>query len=1352
MCTMKNQYNIFFSVLLCLCSISNTFAQNVSTEGRTFWLSFMNVSTQNPIEYLLFITSKTNTSGSVKIPLQGITLTFTVAANQTTTMVLPNPNVDIGQSTGTFSKGIYVSALADISVYAVMKSNFRTEASVVLPTTSFGGTTEYIVNTPSSIASVGGVISRTEFVIVAMKDDTDVVVTPSVITSDNKPAQVPFTVQLDSGQVYQVQSKLVGETANTDLTGTTIAGAGSCKPFSVFSGATATQIGGCGNWQHLYEQNYPIKTWGKEYLVVPFANHNDGYVAKIVASENNTSINIKVGTNPSTVVPLNKGQSHQINVTASSNFQQGVCITADKPISVAQLMKGQVCNGSSVGDPSMLMLNPINQTVKKVTFNTISTPGGDIMNTHFVNVIVKTPNINKIKAFGNLISSSLFTPIQTCTGYSYAMLSIGEGKDIDVFVNSNTGASVTLESDSTFIAYAYGYGNASAYAYSAGASFENQRYNFNFSPATTCITSPTVTFNGSGTNVTSYLWDFGDGSPTVSYIPPVPGTPMSLQHTFPAVGVYSVKLTVTIVDGCGSDYVIKQFEVLPVPAPALGVDRSFCAGTSTVLNPAHPTLTVGSPTYKWYKDNVLITGATSPTLTVTQAGTYKVDVGNAGGCSGTDEIVMNINPLPIIDIVGLNTSQCIDGAITTLQGTGNLATGTSKFTVKGIEKAVFNPLVEGVGTHRVIYTYTDANTCVNRDTLLVTVHPLPVVAITGLQNEYCAIDASIPLVATPVGGTFTINDAPYMDTNIKLDVLGAGTYNIKYAYTDANNCSKIASKTIVINPLPVLNFIDLQTDYCIDFVPFALQASPTEGTFTIDGATATTFDPKVLGAGEHTVVYSFTDAKNCSQTKTQVVRVNPLPTPTITNLQEAYCLGQGLVTLQATPAGGTFTINGTTATDFNTVTMALGEYEVIYTYQDAKTCINRDTATFTIEPSPIVEITGLQFIYCIDATPFNLTATPHPINPDGFGIFRINGGAPVTQVVPSVLGAGTHTVEYTYTDSFTNCVVVQTKDFEISGLPSVSLVSIGGLKPTYCLGEAPFPLAGIGTPAGGVFTISGVIRTTFDPVAIGAGTHTVIYNYQDVNGCFNTASTEILIYEGIVPAIPTLKKNYCVQNTPFNLVGEPAGGVFSIDGVSVGEASPLFSPAVLGVGEHTIVYKTITACDSIVRKINIFDAPSKLNYTGLEMCSFSGDTITLDAGEGLLYEWSNMKTTRLISVIQSGKYTVTVTDTLGCKTVSDIDIAEKCDPKFNIPTGFTPNGDGLNDNLQIFGQDFYKMEVKIYNRWGELMFITNKKEHGWNGTVGGKPAPAGVYVLTVKYLERPNDIEKQFTSYINLIR
>jgi gliding motility-associated-like protein len=1331
-------------------------AQLVSTEGKLFWIGFMDIAANTGgTTQRLLISSKFNTTVTVRIPLAATgaapwsvaswTQTVSVTAGAVSTVNLPN-NSFANLSETIMNKGVFISSLQDISVYAVQVNQARTEGSVVLPVSSFGGNTEYIINTyPATNTTLSGDItnagSRTEFIVVGMKDDTDIRITPSVTTRNNKTAGVPFDIQLDSGQVYLVQSKGGLEGVNTDLTGTTLTSLGGCKPFSVFSGATALYIpdASCSAWQHLYEQNYPIKTWGKEYILAPFAGNTQGFVYKIIASENNTTVNIKAGSDPVQTVTLQKAGNHAVNVTSATNFAQGICVTSDKPISIAQYMKGQSCNGVSPanGDPSMLILNPLNQTTKRVTFATIPLGGtAGSPEKQYINVLVKNQNTDKIKIQNTPVSVSQFVPVTACTGYSYAMLEL-----------ANYGASpYTLESDSSFIAYAYGYGNFSAYAYSVGASFENQLYNFATSAPTVCIGTP-VTFTGSGVNVTSYTWDFGDGSPTITLTPATPGGTVQTTHLYAAVGTYSVRMTVTTLEGCGSDYIIKPYEILPFPAPALGVDRNICPTTTTVLNPAHSTLTVGSPTYKWYRDNVLLSNTTSATLIVSQAGTYKVEVTNAGGCSGTDEIVIGFHTLPTVDIVGLNTSYCINNPAVTLQGTP--AGGT--FTVKGAPATTFNPLNTGTGTHRVIYTYTDANTCITRDTLMVTVNPLPVVTLTGLQNEYCATNTRVPLTVTPSGGSFTINGQPHPFNNIKLDSLGAGTYNIVYSFTDANSCTNTTNKSVIINPLPVLDFVGLQNAYCIDAAAFTLSATPAGGTFTVNGTNATNFNPTLLGVGTHTVIYSYTDAKNCSQTKTQNVVVNPLPTPVI-NLQDAYCKGQGLVTLNATPSGGVFTIDGVVATDFNTVTMDLGEYEVIYTYTDANTCLNRDTLVFDIVPSPIVNITGLQFVYCIDATPFNLTATPHPNNPDGFGIFRINGGTPVTQVTPSVLGAGTHTVEYTYTDTRTNCVVVQTKQFEISGLPSVSLVTIGGLKPTYCLNEAPFSLTGIGTPAGGIFTISGVIRTVFDPVAIGSGQHTVIYNYQDVNGCFNTASTEILIYEGVVPKIPNLKNNYCVQNTAFNLIGEPVGGTFRVDGVLISEPSPLFSPSALGVGEHTIVYKTLNTCDSLVRKVQVYDAPQELDYEGLEMCSFSGDTITLDAGEGIVYEWSNFKTTRIIKVIQSGKYSVTVTDTLGCKTTSEVSIAEKCDPKFFIPTAFTPNGDGLNDKIKMFGQDFYKLDVKIFNRWGEMVYFSTKKEDIWDGTIGGKPAPAGVYVCRVKYLERPNGVEKQFISYINLIR
>jgi len=1346
-------YQLFTFLLFFHFFSPQTNAQQVSTEGKVFWVAFMDIAANSGgITQQLFITSKVNTSLTVKLPNAVAPAApwstapwsqfYTVTAGLTTVVTLPN-NSYVTASEAIQNKGVYVTAQDNISVFAVQKNTARTEASVVLPVASFGGSTEYIINTFKATNSTSAV-SRTEFIVVAMKNATSVIITPTVNTRGGKPAGTPFTVLLDSGQVYQVQSKTFSETgnsntANNDLTGTTVVGGGGCKPFSVFSGATAVQVpdASCSAWQHLYEQNYPVKTWGKDYLVIPYAGMPKGYAYKILASENNTAVLIKVASNPVLSINLNKGQFYEGYVDETIPFAQGICITADKAINVAQFMKGQSCNGASPtnnrADPSMLILNPSNQTVKKVTFNTVSTPS-DALTSHYVNIIIKNSNIDKIKLQGSFLATSNFTPVQACTGYSYAMIDL-----VPYGIDPNIGSPFTLESDSAFIAYAYGYGNASAYAYSAGASFENQLYNFNTSAGTVCI-GTTVAFAGFGTNVTSYTWDFGDGSPIE--------LGQNVSHLYTSIGTYSVKMTVTTTDGCGADYIIKPYQILPFPAPTLGTDKATCPKTSTILNPANATLSVGSPTYKWYRDGVLMPNTTA-TLTVSIPATYKVSVTNAGTCSGEDEVVITNHVVGAVDIINLNTAYCINNPNTTLQGTP----AGGSFTVKGAPSTVFNPIIAGLGTHQVIYTYTDANTCVNRDTMMVAVNQIPTVVITGLQNEYCATNTRVSLAATPIGGTFNINSQVYTNNNIKLDSLGAGTYTIVYSYTDGNTCLNTTSKTVVINPLPVINFTNVASAYCVDDIPlgFLVAATPLGGITTIDGVATTLFNPKLLGVGNHTIVYTYTDNKNCVNSKTQVVAVNPLPTPLI-NLQDAYCKGQGIVSLVATPAGGTFTIDGNPATEFNTVLMNLGDYEVIYTYQDLNSCLNRDTLVFSIEPSPIVEITGLQFIYCIDATPFNLTATPHPINPDGIGIFRIDGGAPVTQVTPSLVGAGIHTVEYTYIDNRTNCIVVKTKDFEVSGLPAVSLVSIGGLQNNYCLNSPAFSLTGVGNPSGGIFTVSGIIRAVFDPIVIGAGTHTVIYNYQDINGCFNTASKDVVIFAGEVPLIPNLKNNYCVQNPTFNLIGQPVGGTFRIDGALSVEANPLFSPSVLGVGEHIIVYKNLTACDSTVRRVNIYDAPEDVTYTGLDMCSFSGDTVVLDAGLGATYLWSNLKTTRVIKVIQSGKYTVVVADTLGCTTTSDINIIEKCEPKFFIPNTFTPNGDGLNDVLKIFGQDFYKMELKVFNRWGEQVFYTTKREDIWDGRVGGNPAPAGVYVCTIRYLERPNAKEKTFTAFVNIIR
>lgn len=66
------------------------------------------------------------------------------------------------------------------------------------------------------------------------------------------------------------------------------------------------------------------------------------------------------------------------------------------------------------------------------------------------------------------------------------------------------------------------------------------------------------------------------------------------------------------------------------------------------------------------------------------------------------------------------------------------------------------------------------------------------------------------------------------------------------------------------------------------------------------------------------------------------------------------------------------------------------------------------------------------------------------------------------------------------------------------------------------------------------------------------------------------------------------------------------------------------------------------------------------------------------------------------------------------------------------PQAFTPNGDGLNDQLEFSGTYIQDFELRVFNKWGELMFISDSMDAGWNGTYRGKIVPSGSYAYIVK--------------------
>ena len=298
---------------------------------------------------------------------------------------------------------------------------------------------------------------------------------------------------------------------------------------------------------------------------------------------------------------------------------------------------------------------------------------------------------------------------------------------------------------------------------------------------------------------------------------------------------------------------------------------SVCADTSTVTYTANaaPSSDVA---YIWSVNNgAVITssnGLQSVTVnpgTISFTLTLVLDYTNPSILNDTCSYPVTVNPLPTVS-TGSYGPYCIDASPVSLSGTpsGGTWSGT------GVTGSTFNVQTAGVGSHQLIYNYTDANGCSAADTTSITVNPLPVVN-TGSYGPIC-IDASpVSLSGTPSGGTWSGTGVTGSTFNVQ--TAGVGSHQLIYNYTDANGCSAADTTSITVNPLPVVN-TGSYGPVCIDASPVSLSGTPSGGTWSGTGVTGSTFNVQTAGVGSHQLIYNYTDANGCSAADTTSITVN----------------------------------------------------------------------------------------------------------------------------------------------------------------------------------------------------------------------------------------------------------------------------------------------------------------------------------------------------------------------------------------------------------------------------------------------------------------------------------------------
>lgn len=157
---------------------------------------------------------------------------------------------------------------------------------------------------------------------------------------------------------------------------------------------------------------------------------------------------------------------------------------------------------------------------------------------------------------------------------------------------------------------------------------------------------------------------------------------------------------------------------------------------------------------------------------------------------------------------------------------------------------------------------------------------------------------------------------------------------------------------------------------------------------------------------------------------------------------------------------------------------------------------------------------------------------------------------------------------------------------------------------------------------------------------------------------------------------------------------------------------------------------SFTNCDSIINyKISILNLP--LVY--IKDSTISTDSILLQAFGATNYIWSNNATTQSITIFSfiNDNYFVVGIDSNNCIASDTIAIRGKKTDIY-IPTAFSPNNDGVNDELEVFVANLTLFNLKIFNRWGQIVFESNSILNMWDGKYKGEEMPLDNYLYIIE--------------------
>lgn len=526
------------------------------------------------------------------------------------------------------------------------------------------------------------------------------------------------------------------------------------------------------------------------------------------------------------------------------------------------------------------------------------------------------------------------------------------------------------------------------------------------------------------------------------------------------------------------------------------------------------------------------------------------------------------------------------------------------------------------------------------------------------------------------------------------------------------------------------------------------------------------------------VTYSHPSIESCDKTNTDIIYVQVIPSPkSYFTVNFSGCVGD----IAQFRADST-TQNGVNINQwqwkFHDLTTATGAI-ANYTYTTAGTfneqlrtitadgCIGDTARLIVVNPRPLANVVVDSIAVCSGAdTTFRIA---NPVAGVTYNWYNVaTGGIPIATgtsfTVTNITAPASYYVEGIALGCATSVRTrVQVAVFSALPLPVVTVTSSTANSVTFTWTAVPGASSYLVSLNSGPFVTpsSGATGLTHTASALGTLTSaSLVVRAVGAVGCQNSTSLPVSgCTNSSAQATPLTQAVCSGTNATFNVVSPEAGITYTwfstaTGGTALGTGTSFTANNITATTDFYVEQSSAASgCTGTVR--------TKVTVTVLQQLAPVVATVQSATVNSITFVWTaapgaatyevstNGGTTWITPSSGPSGLTHTVTGlaplaqstllvraigSITCQTSVSLPVTGRTLPDdLYIPNSFTPNGDGLNDVLLVYGYTIKSMQFMVFNQWGQKIFESSNQSIGWNGTYKGKAQPSGVYIYVAKF-------------------